>query len=192
MKRKIVAIVGIIGLIGMTAVPVLAYGPRGGGAGYGQGNRGGAPANCPNYGKGYAARAANLTDEQRAELDKLHQKFIDETSQTRIDLWAKRGQMRTLMNTSNPDEAQVMALHKEIQDLKGKMAETRIKYQLEARKISPDARLGWGHGQRGYGRHMKGGPGYGLNCPNRDGKGYGRGMGQGSMRGGYGPGTCWN
>jgi hypothetical protein len=101
--------------------------------------------------------------------------------------------MRTLMNTSNPDETQVMALQKEIHDLKGKVAEARIKYQLEARKINPDARLGWGHGKGGSGRHMRGGgPGYGPNGPNRDGKGYGRCGGPGSMRGGYGQGNCWN
>jgi len=185
--KRIIAVVGIIGLIGMTAVPVLAYGPRGGG---GMWNRGGGPANCPNYGGGYAARTANITEEQRTELGKLHQKFYDETAQTKNDLWAKRGQMRTLMNTSNPDETQVMALQKEIHDLKGKVAEARIKYQLEARKINPDARLGWGHDKGGYGRHMKGGgPGYG---PNRDGKGYGRGMGPDSMRGGYGQRNYWN
>ena len=189
--KKIIALVGIIGLIGMTALPVLAYGPRGGG-GYGTGNRGGGPGNCPNYGGGYAARCANITEEQRTELDKLHQKFYDETAQTRNDLWAKRGQMRTLMNTSNPDEAQVMTLQKEIHDLKGKMAEARIKYQLEARKINPDARIGWGYGKGGHGRHMRGGgPGYGHNGPTWDGKGYGHGMGSGSMRGGYGPGNCW-
>lgn len=190
--KRIITVVGIIGLIGMMAVPVLAYGPRGGGGGCGMWSRGGGPANCPNYGGGPAARTANITEEQQAELDKLHQKFYDETAQTRTDLWAKRGQMRTLMNTSSPDEAQVMTLQKEIHDLKGKMAEARIKYQLEARKINPDARLGWG-GRGGYGRHMRGfGPGYGSNCPNRDGKDYGRGMGCGSARGGYGPGNCWN
>ena len=191
--KRIITVVGIIGLIGMMAVPVLAYGPRGGSAGYGMGNRGGGPANCANYGRGYAARTANITAEQRAELDKLHQKFYDETAQTRNDLWAKRGQMRTLMNTSNPDETQVMALQKEMHALKGKMAEARITYQLEARKINPDARLGRGFAKGGHGRHMRGGgPGDGFNCPNRDGKGYGRGMGSGAMRGGYGQGNCWN
>ena len=191
--KRIIAIAGIIGLIGMMAVPVLAHGPRWGGTGHGMGKRGGGPANCPNYGGGYAAGTANITEEQRAELDTLHQKFYDETAQMRSDLWAKRGQMRTLMNTSTPDETQIMALQKEIHDLKGKIAEARIKYRLEARKINPDARLGWGHGKGGYGRHMKGGgPGYGPNCPNWEGKASGRGMGPGSMRGGYGPGTCWN
>lgn len=188
--KRIITVVGIIGLIGMMAVPVLAYGPRGGGAGYGMGNRGGGPANCPNYGGGYAARTANITVEQRAALNTLQQKFFDETAQTKNDLWAKRGQMRTLMNTSNPDETQVMALQKEIHDLKGKVAEARIKYQLEARKINPDARMGWGYGKGGYGRHMKGGgPGYG---PNGDGRGHGRFGGSDSMRGGYGQRNCWN
>ncbi len=189
--KRIIGVVGIIGLIGMMAVPVLAYGPRGGSAGYG--NRGGGPANCPNYGGGYAARAANITEEQRDELDKLHQKFYDETAQTRGDLLVKRGQMRILMNTSSPDETQVMALQKEIHDLKGKMAEARITYQLEARKINPDARLGRGYAKGGHGRHMKGGgPGYVPNCPNRDGQGCARGMEPGAMRSGYGQRNCGN
>ena len=54
-------------------------------------------------------------------------------------------------------------------DQKSKLDEKTLNYQLEARKIVPDQRLGYGYGG-GYDRHM--GP-------------YGRGMG-------YGAGYCWN
>ena len=176
--KRIIMIVGIIALVGVMVAPALAYSPRGG-SGEQMGPWGGGQGNCPGYGRGhYGDRAGNITEEQRAELDKLHQKFFDETAQVRTDLWAKKGALRTLLQTSNPDEAKALALQKEISDLKGKMAEARIKYLFEARKINPDARIGWGgHGRGEYGRHMKG---------------FGPGRGPGRTGGGYGPGNCWN
>lgn len=177
--KRIITIVGIIALVGVMVAPALAYSPRGGSGEQMVGPRGGGPADCPGHGRGhYGDRAGSITEEQRAELDKLHQKFFDETAQVRTDLLAKKGALRTLLQTSNPDEAKALALQKEISDLKGKMAEARIKYLFEARKINPDACIGWeGHGRGGYGRHMKD---------------FGHGRGPGRMGGGYGPGNCRN
>ena len=116
--------------------------------------------------------------------------------------------MNTLLNAPDPDAEKAKALQKEIIDLRGKMAEKRLDFRLEARKINPDARFGRGYG-KGYGRHMKGygpraGMGYGrhmagygpradMGC-GRHMKGYGprAGMGYGRHMGGYGQGPCWN
>lgn len=186
--KKIIVAVGIVALIGMIAVPAIAHGPRWGGGGRMMGNwGGGGPGDCPFYGKGPYAQTDTLTEEQRGELKELHQKFYDETAQVRSDLRAKQGELRALMNTSNPDETKAKALQEEVSDLKAKMAEARIEYQLKARKINPDARygLGAGKGKGGYGRHMRG-YGHGPNsaCPRWDQGG------PGWDRGGFGPGSC--
>jgi zinc resistance-associated protein len=173
--KKILAVVGILALAAVIAVPVLAQGP-----GYGrgrsmQGNWGGDPGSSPRYGWG----SRDLTDDQRSQMEALHQKFFDETAQVRSQMWAKKAELNVLMNTSNPDLEKARALQKEISDLTAKMAQERINLYAETRKIDPDARFaqGWGRG-KGFGHR---------------GDGYGPGMDRGGWnRGGPGQGPCWN
>jgi zinc resistance-associated protein len=170
MKRAL-AIIGILALVAFIAVPVLAQAPGAGRGRMMQGYGPGGPGDCPRHG----ASDDKLTDEQRTQLDKLHQKFFDETAAVRSQLAAKHSELNILMNTSNPDLEKAKALQKEISDLKGKMGQERIKLFAEERKINPDARFGMGWGRGG----MKSGGGMGM--------GYGRGMGRG-----MGAGPCWN
>jgi len=139
MKRAL-AIVGILALVAVIAVPVLAQGPGAGRGRMMQGYGPGDPANCPRQG----AWDDKLTDEQRTQLDKLHQKFFDETAPVRSQMAAKHSELNILMNTSNPDLEKAKALQKELTDLKGKMGQERIKMFAEERKINPDARFGIG------------------------------------------------
>ena len=127
----------------------------------------------PGYGGTYNRENSNLTEDQAKELDTLDRKFTDETADLRENLWAKSGELNTLMNSTNPDAVKAKALQGEISDLRSQMAEKRTEYELEARKINPDTRYGSGYGRGGRG--MRGGPmmGYGGN-------------------GGYGQGACWN
>ena len=160
--KKLMMIGGSVLLIATLAVPVFARCPGGGMGQWG----GGAGYNCPQFG---AASNQNLTDEQRKQLDALHKKFHDDTAQLRNQLWAKRGDLNTLMGLPNPDAAKAKALQKEISELQAKMAQERINLALEKRKINPDARFeGWG-----FGGHMRG---------------HGMGIGHGRMMGGFGPG----
>jgi zinc resistance-associated protein len=172
MKRAL-AVIGIVVLAAAIAIPVMAQGPGAGRGRMMQGYGPGDPANCPRYG----AWDDKLTDEQRVQLDKLHQKFFDDTAAARSQMAAKRSELQILMNTSNPDLEKAKALQKEISDLRGKMGQERIKLFAEERKINPDARFGMGWSRGG----MKGGGSCG------GGMGYGRGM-----VGGFGSGPCWN
>lgn len=167
--KKTLAIIGILTLAAVIAVPVLAQGPGYGKGRHMQGGWGGNPGDCPRYGWG----SGNLTDEQRSQMDALHQKFYDQTAQLRSDMWAKRAELNVLMNTSNPDLEKARALQKEISNLQAQMAQERLGLVAEMRKIDPDARFGqgWGRG-KGY-RSCGGGPG----------RGWSRGPGQG---------PCWN
>jgi zinc resistance-associated protein len=173
MKRWLIAL-GILLLVGFIAYPVMARGPWGWDhhpRGYG----GGGPGSCWDRG----ADNENLTDEQKTQLDNLHKAFYEETSPLRDRLWTKHAELNEVMNAPTPDADKAMSIQREINDLRAKMAEARIKFELEARKINPDDRYGkrWG---KGYGRHMKR-FGYGPGM-----RGYGPGMG------GEGQGSCWN
>ncbi len=169
--KKALTIVGTVLLVAAIAIPVLAYGPGWGRGHHMMGDWKGGPGYCWQYGRGYG----NLTGEQRSQLDKLSQKFYDETAQLRNEIWSKSAELNTLLNSSNPDAEKAKALQKEISDLKAKLAQKRIDFRLEARKIGPELRFGRGYG-RGYSSHMRG---------------YGPGMGYGGHMGGYGPGACW-
>jgi zinc resistance-associated protein len=180
--KKIAALTGIMVLVVALAVPALAQGPGWGRGRYAQGG----PGYCPYNGGAYGGWAGNLTDEQRQQLDKLYQKFFDQTTQLRSQLWAKQSELNVQLNTSKPDPEKAKALQKEISDLQAKMAQERINLALEARKISPEADYGYG---KGFGP-MRGGYGPGMRYGVYRG-GYGPGMGYSMYRGGYGPGSCW-
>ncbi|MBW1668697.1 MAG: Spy/CpxP family protein refolding chaperone [Deltaproteobacteria bacterium] len=174
--KKTLTIIGIVLLTAAVAAPVMAWG-RGWGRGM-MGYRQGTPATQTQTGWGYT----KLTEEQRKQLDSLHQKFYEETLPIRNEIVAKSAELNTVLNSQNPDAEKAKALQKEISDLRGKLAEKRTELVLEARKIAPEAGFGPAT-PRAYGPHMRG---------------YGHAMGWGPhMRGfspgaGYGPGACWN
>ncbi len=166
--KRLISIIGIVFLISAFAAPLMAHGP-----GWGRGDRmkygsGGGPEYCPFSGSRYE----RVTDEQREKLDTLHKKFYDETAPLMNDLRTKRNELTTLLNAVEPDVNTAKAMQKEISDIQAKLAEKRIEFEFEARKINPDVRF-----SRGYGRHMME---------------YGYGKRQGWHRGGYGSGDCWN
>ena len=177
--KKTLTVLGIVLLIAAFAYPVFGRGPGWGrgyhmmGDGYG-GHMMGNWGRGPGYGGTYNRENSNLTEDQAKELDTLDRKFTDETADLRENLWAKSGELNTLMNSTNPDAVKAKALQGEISDLRSQMAEKRTGYELEARKINPDTSYGSGYGRGGRG--MRGGPM----------------MGYGGNRGGYGQGACWN
>jgi len=166
--RKIVTIVGATLLVAAIAIPVLAHGPGWGKGRHMMGHWEGGPDYCWQHGRGHE----NLTEEQRSQLDKLSQEFYDESAQVRNEIRSKSAELNTLLTSPNPDAEKAKALQKEISDLKAKLAQKRIDFRIEARKIAPELRFGRGYG-RGYSSHMRG---------------YGPGMGYGGHMGGYGPG----
>ncbi len=182
--KRLIALFGILVLVGALAVPVLAHGPgRGRGPHMGWGG-GPGQGYCGDYGPG----AGNLTEEQQTQLDNLNKKFYDETSQLRDKMWTKSRELSALLDSPNPDADKARALQKEIAGLRAQLAEKRLDFELEERKIAPDARYGYGYGrgyEKGYGRGYGGGYGHHMG-------GYGHHMGgYGHHMGGYGPGGSW-
>jgi zinc resistance-associated protein len=169
--RKVLMTLGILLLVGILAAPVFAH--RGG-----EGKNYGGPGSGPCWVEG-----GDLTDSQQVELDKLHEKFVNDTAKLREDIWNKSAELDTLLESSNPDATKVRTLQKEISDLKAKMADKRVDFELEARKIAPNARFGRGSG-RGYG--------YGYGRDHHHGQyGHRGGYGQHGRHYGQGYGPCW-
>jgi zinc resistance-associated protein len=141
------------------AVPVLAWGQGGGRSGgmmggynnqdtedtggYTRGGMMGGSKRGPGYNQ-----QNTLTPEQQTQLNDLHKKFYDETAELRNKMQAKSTELRTALNTADPDADKVKALHGEMNDLRAKISEIRIGYDLEAKKISPDGFL---HGRGSFG-----------------------------------------
>ena len=74
--------------------------------------------------------------------------------------------MDNLLNSASPDEKKIRELQKEISALKAEMGDKRISYELEAKKIAPEAGFYRGYG-RGFHRNQGGpGRGYGPGCLN--------------------------
>lgn len=165
--KRLGTVLGITLLIAALAVPVFARGP-----GWGRGHH---MMGYWDRGSGYSGQYdrgyGNLTEEQASKLDQLDRKFYNETADLRDKIWSKSAELDNLLSSSDPDLDKARALQKEINDLRAKLDEKRLNYELEARKVKPDSQFG-----RGYGHHMWG---------------RGSGMGYGRHMGGYGPGACW-
>ncbi len=154
--KKLVTVLGVFLLVGVMAYPVFARGP---GWGYG----GGGPGSCWQDRGGYHA----VAPEQQQKLNTLDQKFFNETSATRNSIWKKQNEMTVLLNGENPDPAKLQTLQKEISGLKAQMAEKRLAYRLETRKVAPAGNYGGGYGR-------------------------GRGGNRGNQSAGNWGGRCWN
>jgi Spy/CpxP family protein refolding chaperone len=105
-------------------------------------------------GMGYA----NLTTEQREELEKVRKAFHDDTVDLTNDIRIKSTELDNLLRTDAPDVNKAKAIQKEISDLQAELAQKRLELRLEILKINPDARYGAGFG----GRMMGSGLGMGL------------------------------
>jgi zinc resistance-associated protein len=167
--KKVLTTLGILVLVGFLAAPVFAHR-------WGRGGNYGGPGSCWSESGDYG----NLTESQRAELEKLEQNFFNDTAKIRDEIRNKSAELNTMLNSPDPDAKKAQALQKEISNLKAKMGEQRVNFELEARKIAPNARFSRGQA-RGYGHR---GHGYGM------GYHHGQKGNYGQRGGGYGP--CWN
>ncbi len=165
MRRNTLIFAGIALIVSVAAITAFAHGPVGnwgyGGHMMGYWDRG------PGYG--------NLTDDQRNQIETLNRKFFDQTADIRSRLEAKSSELDALLYAQNPDRANIESVQREISDLRSKLDQKRIDYELELRKIDPNATDGY------YGHHM-GGYGYGHHM---GGSGHMMGYGYG------GHGNCW-
>ena len=160
--KRLMTILAVLVLVGAVAVPVMAWYP-----GWGRGHHMmGYWGNGPGSGRVYYG---NLAIEQKNKLEALDRKYYEDTRTLRDKVWAKSRELDIVLNSSNPDLEKAKALENEIGELRVKLDEKALAYELEVRKIVPDRDAGYGN-DGWYGNH----------------RGY-----YGHMRG-YGGGYCWN
>jgi Spy/CpxP family protein refolding chaperone len=130
--KKYVAAAALIGAIGFASFSMAdargnyGYGP---GPGYGD---------CGGY--GYCNNLA-ITD---ADNEKTSA-FVEETKETRKEIFVKRSELDALMSQDNPDEKKVAKLTGEIYDLQAFMEEKVVK------AFGDSPRYGYGRGRGGNG-----------------------------------------
>lgn len=153
--RRVTKLFVVAVLVGALAVPVVAWSHGWGRGHHMMGPRGSAPEYCWGYERGYG----DVTKEQRNQLEELDRKFYDETTNLRNEIWAKSTELDSLLRSPDPDPEKVKAFQRELSDLRAKVDEKRLTYELEARKILPELRsserygMGYGHHMGGYGYH---------------------------------------
>ena len=149
--KRLTTILGVALLVAALAIPVFAWGHGWGRGHHMMGYWGSDPDYCWQDERGYGS----LSKEQRSQLEQLDRKFYSETADLRNEIWTKSAELSTLLNSSDPDLEKAKALQKELSELRARMDEKRLTYELEARKITPELRSSGGYG-RGYGHHMGG------------------------------------
>jgi Spy/CpxP family protein refolding chaperone len=164
MKKVMVAVmmVAILAAAGLVMAQGYEKGP-GMGMGYG-----------PHSGGHGLWSALNLTPEQVQKVQALRESFFKETIPLRNELMSKKLELRSLWLKTNPDEEQILAKQKEINDLRAQLQEKATKNRLEMRKVLTPEQQAQLANLRG-----RSGRGYGRGCGFGSGPAYGMGMGMG-------------
>jgi Spy/CpxP family protein refolding chaperone len=167
--KKVMTIVAVIALAAVVASPAVAY--RGMGGGFDRGPGG--------YAMMDPARGLDLTAEQTAKINALREAHLKESKPLRDQIYAKSGDLRLLWLAKTPDQEKILALQKEVRNLRDQLTDKMTSYRLEARKVlTPEqltkiqsyglgrgmARGGAGMTRMGGGPGMRGGhnPGWGM------------------------------
>ena len=149
--RKILIALGSFLLLASLAVPLLADGPGWNRGHHMRGYWASNPGSCWDYGRGYN----ELSKEEQKQLTGLENKFFTETYRLRDEIRSKSAELNSYLNSMNPDSQKLTVLQRELSDLRAKMNEKRLAYELEARKILPETRFRGGYGMGYYGHHMR-------------------------------------
>lgn len=100
---------------------------------------------------------ANLTPEQSAKISDLKQKFYNDTSGLRQQMLQKKAELAALWQAGTPDQGKIAAKQKELNALRDQMQQKSLEFQLQVRKIAPEAGAAYGPGMkpgRGLARGM--------------------------------------
>ena len=154
MKKIIMTLITVIAVTAFAA-SAFAFGP-----GWGRGHGGGQCFYEPDTG---ALSKLNLTDEQTAKMNTLRETHLKDVKPLRDKMFSKRGDLRLLWLQQNPDQEKIVAVQKEIRNLRDQMQDKMTVYRLNVLKVlTPEQQeklKAFGPG-RGFGSGMKGGPGF--------------------------------
>ena len=125
------------------------------------------------------AQRLDLSEEQVAAIEAIHEKARQDGVELRKDLMRLRNELKGEMLQDNPAEKTVLDLNKKMGAVKTELKAIRLKTRLAVRnELTPEQRDkmlmmgdGWKNGRKGRGPGRAGGPG----CV--DGRGPGSGFG---------------
>lgn len=113
-------------------------------------------------GMGHGPGMMNLTPEQTGKIFDLQEKLHADTVGLRKQMAIKHAELAALWKAEKPDQNAIQAKQKELNALKDQFQEKMSAFQLEAKKIVPDFKMGPGPGP---GMGMGKGPGAGSPPP---------------------------
>ncbi len=79
-----------------------------------------------------------LSQEKKDQLEALHRQVMDETAKTRATITNISNEMRTVMESAQPDREKLLSLVKQKESLKAEVAVKNIDFHLKAKKIAPE------------------------------------------------------
>ncbi|RVT13348.1 zinc resistance sensor/chaperone ZraP [Klebsiella oxytoca] len=98
---------------------------------------------------------SQLTTDQQATAQKLHNDFYEQTRVLRQQLISKRYEYNALLTTDKPDSAKIESVAQEMDALGQKLAQQRVKFDLALAQAGIPRGEGMGRGGCGGGRgHM--------------------------------------
>ena len=152
-KTKGIIVLTVVAIFGFTT---LAFAGWGNGCNYGMGrdNRSANWDHRGGSGHGQGQYYGNLSQEEIAKIDQQRADFFNATENTRQKLYEKELALRSELAKENPDTSKASNLQSEISKLQSDLDQTRLDYQIQARKSVPN----YGRGDSGYGHMMGNGP----------------------------------
>ncbi|PIE72894.1 MAG: hypothetical protein CSA20_05340 [Deltaproteobacteria bacterium] len=79
-----------------------------------------------------------LSQEKKDQLEALHRQTMDETAQTRETITNISNEIRTVMESAQPDRDKLLSLVQQQESLKTEVAVKNIDFHLKAKKIAPE------------------------------------------------------
>jgi len=153
MKKVITILIAVLVVTALTTT-AFAFGP-GWGRGHGRGQ-------C--YGPDDMAMSQlNLTTEQMAKINALREAHLKDIKPLQDKLFSKRGKLRLLWLQKNPDEDKILAVQKEVRNLRDQLHDKKTSHRFEVlRVLTPEQKekyQAFGRGS-GFCPGMRGGAGF--------------------------------
>ena len=142
--KKVMTVVAVIALAAVVASPAMAY--RGMGGGFDRGPGG--------YAMMDPARGLDLTAEQTQKINAMREAHLKEIKPLQDQIYAKSGDLRLLWLAKTPDQEKILALQKEVRNLRDQLTDKMTGFRLEARKVLTPEQLAKIQSYQGRGRQM--------------------------------------
>ena len=112
------------------------------------------------YNNGMGAQGySQLTQEQQATVQKLHDNYYAQTSALRQQLQSKRYEYNALLTAPKPESGKIEAVAKEMETLSQQLDQQRVKFDIALAEAGVPRGAGMGYG----GCHGNGGGHMGMN-----------------------------